>query len=66
MSKALRLVQVTVEHQDCQSFTLFLTIKTSSQNISITLLQIRLHFTNIEAAIREKGSHEREIRLQVK
>ena len=27
MSKALRLVQITVEHQDCQYFTVFLTIK---------------------------------------
>ena len=42
MSKALRLVQVTVEHQDCQFSTVFLTRKTSSQNISITLLQISL------------------------
>ena len=42
MSKALRLVHITVEHQDCQFFTVFLTIKTSSQNISITLLQIPL------------------------
>ena len=42
MSKALRLVQITIEHQDCQFFTLFLTIKTSSKNISITLLQISL------------------------
>ena len=42
MSKALRLVQITVEHQDCQFFIVFLTIKTSSQNISIMLLQISL------------------------
>ena len=42
MSKTLRLVQITVEHQDCPFFTLFLTIKTSSQNIWITLLQISL------------------------
>ena len=42
MSKALRLVQITVKHQDCPFFTVFLTIKTSSQNISITLLQISL------------------------
>ena len=42
MSKALRLAQITVEHQDCQFFTVFLTRKTSSQNISITLLQISL------------------------
>ena len=42
MSKALRLEQITVEHQDCPFFTVFLTLKTSSQNISITLLQISL------------------------
>ena len=42
MSKALRLAQITVEHQDCPFFTVFLTIKTSSQNISKTLLQISL------------------------
>ena len=42
MSKALRLVQITVEHEDCPFFTVFLTIKTCSQNISITLLQISL------------------------
>ena len=42
MSKALRLVQITVEHQDGLFFTVFLTIKTSSQNISVTLLQISL------------------------
>ena len=45
MSKALRLVQITVEHQDYPFFfTTFLTIKTSSKNISITLLQISLKF----------------------
>ena len=45
MSKALRLVQITVEHQDYPFFTVFLTIKTSSQNISITPVQIarKLH-----------------------
>ena len=42
MSKALRLLQLTAKHQDCPFFTVFLTIKTSSQNISITLLQISL------------------------
>ena len=42
MSKAPRFLQVTAEHQDCPFFTVFLTIKTSSQNISITLLQIPL------------------------
>ena len=42
MLKARRLVHITVEHQDCQFFTVFLTIKTSSQNITITLLQISL------------------------
>ena len=42
MPKALRLVQITVEHQDCPFFTVFLTIKTCSQNTSMTLLQISL------------------------
>ena len=60
MSKALCLVQITVEHQDCQFFTVFLTRKTSSQNISITLLQILLklhgHWGNRSG---EKSSCER-------
>ena len=42
LSKAPRFLQITVEHQDCPFFTVFLTIKTLSQNISITLLQISL------------------------
>ena len=43
----------TAEHQDCPFLTVFfLTIKTSSRNISITLLQMPLiNFTNNEAAI---------------
>ena len=42
MLNAFRFLQVTSKHQDCPFFTVFLTIKTSSQNISITLLQISL------------------------
>ena len=42
MSKALRFLQITAKQQYCPFFTVFLTIKTSSQNISITLLQISL------------------------
>ena len=42
MSKALLFLQITVEHQDCLFFTVFLTTKSLSQNISITLLQISL------------------------
>ena len=42
MSKALLFLQTTAKHQDRPFFTVFLTIKTSSQNISITLLQISL------------------------
>ena len=42
MSKALRFPQITAKHQDFPFFTLFLTIKTASQNISITFLQISL------------------------
>ena len=40
MSKAIRFLQITAAHQDCPFFTVFPTIKTLSQNISITLLQI--------------------------
>ena len=42
ISKALRFLQITAEYQDCPFFTAFLTIKTLSQNISITLSQISL------------------------
>ena len=42
MSKALRFLQITAKHQDCPFLTVFLATKTSSQNISITLLQISL------------------------
>ena len=42
ISKALRFLQITAEHQDCPVFTVFIAIKTSSQNISFTLLQISL------------------------
>ena len=59
MSKALRFPQITTKHQDFPFFTLFLTIKISSQNISITLLQFRFNFMNIEATIGGKSSHER-------
>ena len=56
MSKALCLVQITVEHQDCPSSTVFLAIKTSSQNISITLLQmsLKLH-EHQERLLKEKA-----------
>ena len=42
MSKALHFLQRTAKQQYCPFFTVFLIIKTSSQNISITLLQISL------------------------
>ena len=42
MSKSLHFLQITAKQQYCPFFTLFLTIKTSSQNISITLLPISL------------------------
>ena len=46
MSKALRFLQITAKHQEFPFFLLFLTIKISSQNISITLLQISLKLDN--------------------
>ena len=42
MSKALHFLQITAKQQYCPFFTVFLTTKTSSQNISIKLLQISL------------------------
>ena len=42
MSKAPHFLQITAKQQYCPFFTVFLTIKTLSQNISITLLQISL------------------------
>ena len=42
MSKALHFLQITAKQQYCPFFTVFLTIKTLSQNISITLSQISL------------------------
>ena len=42
MSKALCFLQITAKLQDYPFFTVFLIIKTSSQNISITLLKISL------------------------
>ena len=42
MSKTLDFLQITSKQQYCLFFTVFLTIKTSSQNISITVLQILL------------------------
>ena len=42
MLKGLRLLQITAILQDCPFFTVFITIKTSSQNIAMTLLQILL------------------------
>ena len=37
ISKRHGFLQITPKHQDCSVFTLFLTIKTSSQNILVTL-----------------------------
>ena len=42
MSKALHFLRIKAKQQYCPFFTVFLAIKTSSQNISITLLQISL------------------------
>ena len=42
MSKALRFLQIAAKDQDFSFFTVSLTIKTSSENISITFLHISL------------------------
>ena len=42
MSNSLRFLQITAEQQGCPVFIVFLTIKMSSQNTSITFLEISL------------------------
>ena len=42
VSKVLHFLQIMTKHWDCLRYTVFPTIKTSSQNISIMLLQILL------------------------
>ena len=75
LSKTLRFLQIRAKHQDYPFFTGFLTIKTSSQNISITLLQISLKLYQHRGGIGAKSSLERfwknssqhrEVLLQVK
>ena len=55
MSKALRFLQITAKHQDFPVLTVFLTIKSSSQIIAITL---KLHEHRGDR-IGEKSSRER-------
>ena len=45
---------MTAKHQDFLFLTIFLVIKTSFQNISITPLRFWLKFSNIEATVLEK------------
>ena len=60
MSKAPRFLQITAKHQDTPFLTVFITMKTSPQNISITLLQklLKLHEHRGDH-IGEKSSSER-------
>ena len=73
LSKTLRFLQIMAKHQPF--FTVFLTIKTSSQNISITLLQFSLKLYQQRGDIGGKSylerfwknsSQHREVLLQVK
>ena len=60
MSKALRFLQITAKPHDFPFLTVFLTVKTSSQTISIKLLQILLKlWKHREDRIGEKSSCER-------
>ena len=54
MSKALRFRQIMAKHQNFSFFTEFLTIKTSFQNISVTLLQIALKLREHRGGYRRK------------
>ena len=56
MPKALCLIQITAEHQDCPCFTVFITIKTSSQNISITLSQISRRLLKQKVSVNDFGT----------
>ena len=60
MSKALRFLQITAKHLDFLFFTVFVTIKTLLQNISILLLQIsrKLH-EDQDRSVEGKSSRER-------
>ena len=60
MSKALRFLQKTAKPHDFLFLTVFLTVKTSSQTISIKLLQILLRLCKCrEDRIGENSSCER-------
>ena len=60
MSKALRFLQKTAKPHDFLFLTVFLTVKTSSQTISIKLLQILLRLCkHREDRIGENSSCER-------
>ena len=60
MSKAPRFLQNTAKHQDTPFLTVFIKMKTSPQNISITLLHnlLKLHEHRGDH-IGEKSSSER-------
>ena len=55
MSKALRFLQIAAKHQDFPFFTVFLTIKTLSQNIPITLSQSVLTSRTSRPLLKEKA-----------
>ena len=60
MSKAFSFLQITAKPHDFLFLTVFLTVKTSSQTISIKLLQILLKLCqHREDRIGEKSSCER-------
>ena len=59
MSKTLRLVQITVEHQDCPFFYRISSHKNFFPKYLDNAFRFRLNFTNIEAAIVGKSSGKR-------
>ena len=66
MSKALHFLQITAIHQPFPFLTVFLTIKTSSQNILIMILQILLKLHEHRGdRIGEKSSCERFCKVPV-
>ena len=59
ISKALRFLQITAEHQDCAVFTLFLSKKVQPKGSRERSYRFNLNLTNIEAAIGGKSNRER-------
>ena len=57
ISKALRFLQITAEHQDCPVFTVFIATKRHPKISRSRSYRFRLNFTNTEAVFGGKSSN---------